>query len=597
MPALVAAPDGIGLLAKQVTDAVQLGEEEYDAHQPLGARADLGRAMDLLVASGFDLQEDARLAALSRRIVESLHAGETTTTAQSESDRGTVASPLDEILGMTVGAEGEPAAPVDPQLRTSAEGELRDVPHDLPLTVNDTVLSFLKFFQTPHGRAIVETGLRRAGRYREMIQKVLREEGLPGDLMYIAQAESAFQPQALSRAGARGLWQFMAFRGKQYGLEHTAWVDDRQDPEKATRAAAHHLHDLYDMFGDWYLTMAAYNSGPGTVQKAVERTGYADFWEMYRRNVLPKETKNYVPIILAMTLIAKDPARYGITVEPEPALRADEVQPGHAIDLRLVADAIDIDLDTLRGLNPELLHLTTPADPGFVLRLPPGTAQTFAAATAAIPPDEWLSWRLHRVAEGETLSSISRQYHLGTAAIAAANDMEPAATLETGAKLIIPAGAAAQSATGKLVRYRTRSNDTLQSIADEFDVSVAELKSWNHLRVSRVVAGTRLLIYPGGMDTPVAAKRTAAAVASASAPADRSLRPAVESNPTAAVTSVKTPIAGEPVVHHVQSGETLWSIAHAYQTTVEALRAGNQFLFSRPLQAGDTLTILPHDSK
>ena len=239
------------------------------------------------------------------------------------------------------------------------------VPHDLPLTVNDSVLAFLNFFsKSTNGRAVVETGLRRAGRYRPMIQRVLREQGLPSDLMYMAQAESAFQPQALSRAGARGLWQFMSFRGEEYGLEHSWWVDDRQDPEKATEAAAHHLRDLYDMFGDWYLAMAAYDSGPGAVQHAVERTGYADFWELYKSNALPKETRNYVSIILALTLIAKDPARYGIDVDPEEPLHSDNVLPGHPVDLRLVAETLDVDVETLRMLNPQLLRLVTPAGPG-----------------------------------------------------------------------------------------------------------------------------------------------------------------------------------------------------------------------------------------
>ena len=151
------------------------------------------------------------------------------------------------------------------------------------------------------------------GSYREMIARILKQEGVPQDLIYLAQAESGFQPLALSRAGARGMWQFMAGSAQVYGLERSWWVDDRQDPEKATRAAARHLKDLYNQFGDWYLAMAAYNSGASTVQHAVERTGYADFWELYRRGVLPKETQNYVPIILAVTIIAKNPEQYGLT--------------------------------------------------------------------------------------------------------------------------------------------------------------------------------------------------------------------------------------------------------------------------------------------
>ena len=189
-----------------------------------------------------------------------------------------------------------------------------------------------------------------------MVQRVLQEEGMPQDLIYLAQAESAFLPQAVSKAGARGMWQFMSFAGRKYGLQKSWWVDERQDPEKATHAAARDLRDLYDQFGDWYLAMAAYNSGAGTVQHAVERTGYADFWELYKRNALPKETQNYVPIILALTLISKDPGRYGIEFQPEPSLKADAVKPGQPIDLRLVAETIDTDLETLRSPESRVIE-------------------------------------------------------------------------------------------------------------------------------------------------------------------------------------------------------------------------------------------------
>ncbi len=597
LPSLVPVPDAIARLVKQVADLVEQGEREYAAGDPAAARADLGRAMDTLVASGFDFQEDARISALSARIIESQNrqqapGGQTAAT-------GSVASPLDEIDSLAVGADGNPAVPADPNLLAKTEGELREVPHDLPLTVNDVVLSYVNFFQTERGRAIVETGLRRAGRYRQMIEQVLREEGLPSDLIYIAQAESAFQPQALSRAGARGLWQFMSYRGREYGLEHTSWVDERQDPEKATRAAAHHLRDLYQMFGDWYLTMAAYNSGPGTVQSAVERTGYADFWELYNRNALPKETKNYVPIILALTLIAKDPARYGIQVDPEPPLRTDDVQPGHAINLRLVSDAVDADLDAIRELNPQLLHLATPDDPAFVLHLPLGTSAQFQDAIAAIPPNQWTNWRLHRVEDTETLASIGRQYRLSAGVIAEANDLDAHDALETGRKLAIPVAAQSQPA-GKLMVYRARASDTVASIADEFDVSVAELTRWNRLRSNQttVAAGTRLRIYPGGLG-PAPSEKPASSAA-AKPPVQTSQAAKLEAPRAIGGTARQSSISAEPaaqgaISYHVRAGETLWSIAKAYQTTVEAIEAGNKFLFSRPLQAGDTLIILrPH---
>src|SRR5271170_1974162 len=388
-------------LIAQVEAKFASGEQNYKAGHLEAARRDFDDAVDWMLESGYDVNGDAKLNELFHRVVDTVYGYELQAFRAGDGFQEAPAVPaaIDEVAEMTF--------PVDPRLKARAEEAAKNISHDLPLTVNDEVLSFLNFFQTPRGRAIVETGLRRSGRYREMIARVLHEEGVPQDLIYLAQAESAFQPLALSRAGARGIWQFVAYRGMEYGLRHTWWVDERQDPEKATRAAAQHLRDLYGQFGDWYLAMAAYNCGPGNVTKAVERTGYADFWELYRRNVLPTETKNYVPIILALTLIAKDAAHYGISTEAEPPLETDVVKPGRAIDLRLVAETIDVDVSTLRGLNPSLLRMATPDDPSFELHLPVGTAGKFSAEIADIPADKWVSWRRHRIAEGETLSSIA----------------------------------------------------------------------------------------------------------------------------------------------------------------------------------------------
>src|SRR5947207_10319546 len=388
--------------------------------------------------------------------------------------------------------------PVDPRLKERAEEAAKSISHDLPLTVNGEVLSFLNFFQTPRGRAIVETGLRRSGRYRDMISRVFKEEGVPQDLIYLAQAESAFQPLALSRAGARGIWQFVPWRGNEYGLKRSWWVDERQDPEKATRAAAQHLRDLYGLFGDWYLAMAAYNCGPGNVQKGVERTGYADFWELYRRNVLPRETKNYVPIIVALTLIAKDAAHYGVQTELDPPVPSDVVKPGRAIDLRLVAETIDVDAETLRSLNPSLLRMATPDDPSFELHLPRGTAQKFSAEIADIPADKWVSWRRHRVENGETLTSIANKLRLTAAAIADSNNLERKAALDTGEKLIIPATQPQSETKRRLGRYRVQRGDTFLGIADRFNVSADDLRKWNRLRANRVSRGMVLRIYALG---------------------------------------------------------------------------------------------------
>jgi membrane-bound lytic murein transglycosylase D len=489
---LLPFPDGKAYLVQKVQDKFASGENNFKAGHLEAARKDFDDAVDWMLESGYDPESDPTLSALFRHVVDTVYAYELQAFRGGEgaAQAAAVPAPIDEVAAVAV--------PADPRAKERAEEAAKNVSHDLPLTVNDEVLQFLNFFQTPKGRDIVENGLRRSGKYRDMISRVLREEGLPQDLIYLAQAESAFQPLALSRAGARGIWQFVAYRGQQYGLRHNWWIDERQDPEKATRAAAQHLRDLYGLFGDWYLAMAAYNCGPGNVQKGIERTGYADFWELYKRNVLPRETKNYVPIIIALTLIAKDAAHYSIQADPEAPVPTDLVKPGRPIDLRLVAETIDVDVETLRSLNPSLLRSATPDDPSFELRLPQGTGEKFTAEIAVIPPDKWISWRRHRVEPGETLASIAKKYRVTPAAIAEANNIERTAALEPGAKLTIPATQPASETKRLLVSYRVRRGDTLAGIADRFSVNSEDVRKWNRLRSNHVNRGMVLRIYTIG---------------------------------------------------------------------------------------------------
>ena len=482
-------PEGKAYLVQKVQEKFASGEKNFKAGHLEAARKDFDDAVDWMLESGYDPESDPTLSALFQHVVDTVYAYELQAFRGAEGvmEAAAVPAPIDEVAAVAV--------PADPRVKERAEEAAKNVSHDLPLTVNDEVLQFLNFFQTPKGRDIVENGLRHGGKYRDMISRVLREEGLPQDLIYLAQAESAFQPLALSRAGARGIWQFVAYRGQQYGLRHTWWIDERQDPEKATRAAAQHLRDLYGLFGDWYLAMAAYNCGPGNVQKGIERTGYADFWELYKRNVLPRETKNYVPIIIAITLIAKDAAHYNIQADPEAPVPADVVKPGRPIDLRLVAETIDVDVDALRSLNPSLLRMATPDDPSFELLLPKGTGEKFTAEVAAIPPDKWISWRRHRVDPGETLASIAKKYRVTPASIAEANNIERTTTLEPGTKLTIPATQSALETKRLLVSYRVRRGDTLAGIADRFNVNSEDVRKWNRLRSNHVSRGMVLRIY------------------------------------------------------------------------------------------------------
>ena len=269
------------------------GKALFQRGELQGARKEFDQTVDYLTAAlavapdRHSLQKtfDDFLEAIHAYDVEALGAGDHQEEAAFEK------SPLEEILGLTFS--------IDPALKDKVKEEVRVTSSQLPLTVNDAVLSYINFFSSARGRQTMAAGLRRAARYRPLISRILAEAGVPQELIHLAQAESGFYARAVSSKSATGMWQFVLFRGQEYGLMRTPWYDDRLDPEKATRAAARHLRDLYQEFGDWNLAMAAYNCGPQTVHRAVERTGYADFWELRSRHVLPQETCNYVPAILA----------------------------------------------------------------------------------------------------------------------------------------------------------------------------------------------------------------------------------------------------------------------------------------------------------
>jgi membrane-bound lytic murein transglycosylase D len=277
---------------------------------------------------------------------------------------------------------------------------------------------------------------------------VLDEEGVPPELIHLAQAESGFMPRAMSRAAAGGMWQFLSDRGRQYGLNRTAYIDERMDPEKATRAAARHLRDLFDEFGDWYLAIAAYNCGPGNVEKAVERTGYADFWELRRRGTLPAETTNYVPIIVAMAIMQKNAAEYGIDeVQPDPPLEYDTVEIAAPTSLALISDVTDTPLPELLDLNPALLKNVAPA--GYALHAPKGAGNQLMTALQLIPEDRRDSWRMHRVSAGETVPSIAKQYGTDAESVMAVNKLESSDAQE-GDRLLIPAASRPEASVRRI---------------------------------------------------------------------------------------------------------------------------------------------------
>src|SRR5271155_1325632 len=425
--------DPVADLIARVEKEYQAGQDNYQAGHLEAAKLNFDSAFNQLLGSGFDLQSDDRLEQELDRILDGINGLELAALEQGDgfAEQKSEPAPIDEANELT------PA--VDQNVKAKAEAEIKSTHSGLPLVMTDQVAGYINYFSN-RGRGTLEHALARSGRYEDMIHRVLGEQGVPPELIYLAQAESGFHPLAVSRAGARGMWQFMGSRAAGYGLERSWWIDDRQDPEKATRAAAHHLKDLYSEFGDWYLAMAAYSSGPGTVQSAVKRTGYVDFWELYRRNVLPKETRNYVPIIVAVTIMAKNPQQYGLDeVVPEKPVAYDTVKIDFPVDLRLVAECVDASASTLQDLNPSLLRLTTPKDREFELHLPAGTKDRYLTAITAIPPDMRVWWRYHKVQGGETLASVARTYHTTPHAIAEANDIDDAnGPLDADSRLIIP---------------------------------------------------------------------------------------------------------------------------------------------------------------
>jgi membrane-bound lytic murein transglycosylase D len=408
----------------------QNGKRLYQAGDLAAARAEFDRAVDLMLEASdqglidrqqYDRQLDEMVDSIHRFDLADLGAA-----APLEQDKFEKA-PLEDILQMTF--------PVDPKLKDKVREQVAATTSQLPLTVNDTVLGYINYFSN-RGRRTLLYGLQRSGRYRPMIQRVLDEEGVPQELIHLAQAESGFFPRAMSRAAAGGMWQFVKFRGQEYGLKQAAYTDDRFDPEKATRAAARHLKDLYHEFGDWYLAIAAYNCGPVNVEKAVERTGSADFFELRDRGVLPRETTNYVPIILAMTIMEKNAAEYGIQgFQLDPPLEYDTIESSAPTSLTLVADILDMPVTEIAALNPASLKGMVPAE--YPIHVPKGTGNTLVAALQMIPSNHLDAWRMHRVGAGETLASISKRYSVATATIVSANRLETPQAQE-GDRLLIP---------------------------------------------------------------------------------------------------------------------------------------------------------------
>jgi len=484
-PAPTPEQQKVRLLIQQVDEAYAHGEADYHKGRLPEAKEEFDRAVDLMLACGIDIKSNTELQEEFDRIVDGVNALEMEALKQ-----GSGFVPKEEETPADVAEDV--TFEVDPKMVAKAQADLATTKSDLPLVVNDYVATYINFFaNTKKGHNTLLHSFERAGRYKAMIQRVMAEEGVPQDLIYLAVAESGFNPRALNRRSkAGGMWQFMPLGN--YGLARNAYVDERFDPEKSTRAYARYMKFIYDQLGDWYLSMAGYDWGAGNVQRAVEKTGYADFWELYKRNNLPKETSNYVPEILAAIIIANHPTQYGFDdVTLDPPVLTDTVTVNYPVDLRLVSDLVEAPVDELEALNPSLLRLVTPPDAPFDLHLPGGMAAVFEQRITAIPLGKRNAWRYHRVAPGDTLASVAREYRVTETALAAANNLRSSDSLQGAEAVVVPVPPA-PAPPARTLLYTVRKGETLVTISDRFGVSLNQLRRWNRITGIKVQPGQKL---------------------------------------------------------------------------------------------------------
>ena len=516
-PQPTAQQQRVRVLIGQVEAAYSSGEQNYRKGKLPEAKVEFDRAVDLMLSSGLDIKSDEQLQEEFDKIVDGVNGLEMEALKQ-----GNGFVPKEEPTPAEVASDV--TFEVDPNLVAKARADLATTKSDLPLMVNDYVAAYINFFaSTQKGHNTLLHSFQRAGRYRAMIQRIMAEEGVPQDLIYLAVAESGFNPRAMNpKSHAGGMWQFMPTGS--YGLARNSYVDERFDPEKSTRAYARYMKFIHDQLGDWYLSMAGYDWGSGNVQRAVQKTGYADFWELYKRNNLPAETKNYVPEILAAIIIANHPSQYGFDeVTLDPPVLTDTVTINSSVDLRLVSDIVDAPIDELTALNPSLLRMVTPPDTPFDLHLPAGTATLFEQRIALIPEGKRNAWRYHRVAPDDTLDSVAHTYRVSVAELAAANQLGENKSVSGMEGLVVPQTPAVAPAT-RMSMYTARKGDTLVTIADRFGVSLIELRRWNKIEGVRVEAGRRLHVAePAG--APRAAPSSRHRPSSAGKTAESSAKP------------------------------------------------------------------------
>jgi membrane-bound lytic murein transglycosylase D len=493
------------------------------------ARDEFDRAVDSILESGFDVRASQKLQTYYLELVERIYREEvplqTPVTpsniatnqliAQNQQDPKPAPppsqvgfrdqrfepSPLDELSKLVLTEKEKEVSSED---LIALEQSKQNVGFNF--TLNPLIQQYINYYQGPRGRRTMENGLRRSGKFMKLARTIFAQEGVPLDVTWLGQVESAWVVNAMSWASASGLWQFIPGTGRAYGLKQTAYIDERNSYEQATRASARHLKDLAKRYnGNWELAMAAYNTGAGNIDRAISRAGTANFWMIYP--YIAQETRNYVPNILAVILIAKNPEKYGFKgIKPEPPMAYDVVQVPTATSLQLVADATDTNVEHIRSLNPELRRDTTPRGDVYNVRVPAGRANQFASVLKRITPDRRESARVISVAPGEDFQTVANRTGINVAQLQA---MNPGVDLKSTTKLVVPnsslkltrwvreKNASEASATPSMKRVKARKGDTIRKIATSNNLDPNDLARLNGITAdAELKAGTEIKV-PG----------------------------------------------------------------------------------------------------
>jgi membrane-bound lytic murein transglycosylase D len=507
--------DPVVELIAQSTRLFELGQGELSEGHLATAKTQFNRALEVLMESPAGARGDSRVREHYDRLVERISTFELAALAKGDgfTEQKSEPASIDELLSLSTFDTAEATT----ETTRAVAKDLIETPHDIDIPLNEKVLRYVQLF-SGRLKSYLEEGLGRGANYLPMIQDVFRAEGLPLDLAYVPLIESAFKTNALSKAKAKGMWQFMKGTGLENGLKTDWYIDERSDPEKATVAAAKYLKTLHKMFGDWHLALASYNGGPGRVQRAMKRSKKTDFWSLTATTrYLPRETRDYVPLILAAVIIAKNPEQYGLDVQPVEPPNYEVVSLPSAVDLRRIAEWSGQPVQAIQDLNPELRRWTTPVRANdYAIKVPAGTADLVRIGLLETSPESLAPLNRHTVKKGETLATIAKKLKVNRADLAEANYLSTRARLAAGTQLIIPREPKifdvepsadvllasntieppreAEPAAVKAEVHRVKRGETLSSIAKRYGVTIEQVRTQNRIRGSVIQVGQRLTI-------------------------------------------------------------------------------------------------------